>query len=239
MESRVRLDEAFERRPDRLRLLEKGLKLVSWETGSNILEIGCSLGDASSFLAFDKGYRITAIDISKEWIERAQKKHSVSESEKERLRFLHADAAELPFPDAYFHGIYSEAAFAPMKEKADALKEYCRVLQPGGRILLNDFMLRSSREADLKRTMSHIPCFAGVCTAAQYDEMFRDAGFQRICFKEEYGELIRIAMWLSKVYGGDSRASGGGTVLKEADLSYCQIVYEKRWRNDKCMIMMS
>lgn len=75
---------------------------------------------------------MTAFDISGELIRQAEEKHGGGKNRK--LRFLCADAAELPFADGSFDGLFSESAFSPVPKKREALREYCRVLRPGGRL---------------------------------------------------------------------------------------------------------
>ena len=248
MEHKLPLAKAFEIRPERYRLLEKGLPHTAWKPGMKILEAGCSVGDASAYLASGKKLDMTAFDISGELIRQAEEKHGGGKNRK--LRFLCADAAELPFADGSFDGLFSESAFSPVPKKREALREYCRVLRPGGRLLIHDFVIRNGGEELLREEVVHIPCFAGVQTRACYEDMMQKAGFQRLRYQEEYGELIRVTLWLCKVYGvgveeiggylstyfhsGEPGCGGCGetaqktdTFFQRADLSYCQMIYEK------------
>ena len=248
MEHKLPLAKAFEIRPERFRLLEKGLPHTAWKPGMKILEAGCSVGDASAYLASEKKLDMTAFDISGELIRQAEEKHGGGKNRK--LRFLCADAAELPFADGSFDGLFSESAFSPMPKKREALREYCRVLRPGGRLLIHDFVIRNGGEELLREEVVHIPCFAGVQTRACYEDMMQKAGFQRLRYQEEYAELIRVTLWLCKVYGvgveeiggylstyfhsGEPGCGGCGetaqktdTFFQRADLSYCQMIYEK------------
>lgn len=248
MEHKLPLAKAFEIRPERFRLLEKGLPHTAWKPGMKILEAGCSVGDASAYLASGKKLDMTAFDISGELIRQAEEKHGGGKNRK--LRFLCADAAELPFADGSFDGLFSESAFSPMPKKREALREYCRVLRPGGRLLIHDFVIRNGGEELLREEVVHIPCFAGVQTRECYEDMMQRAGFRRLRYQEEYGELIRVTLWLCKVYGVGVEEIGGylstyfhsgvpgcggcgetaqktDTFFQRADLSYCQMIYEK------------
>lgn len=248
MEHKLPLAKAFEIRPERFRLLEKGLPHTAWKPGMKILEAGCSVGDASAYLASEKKLDMTAFDISGKLIRQAEEKHGGGKNRK--LKFFCADAAELPFADGSFDGLFSESAFSPMPKKREALREYCRVLRPGGRLLIHDFVIRNGGEELLREEVVHIPCFAGVQTRECYEDMMQKAGFRRLCYQEEYGELIRITLWLCKVYGvgveeiggylstyfhsGEPGCGGCGetaqktdTFFQRADLSYCQMIYEK------------
>lgn len=245
------LAKAFAMRPERFRLLEKGIVNAGWKGRSlALLEIGCAGGDAAAHLVRDNDYHITAIDISRELIEEAQQEHSCS-VQKGRLNFLCANAEELPFAAGSFAGIYSEAAFSPLTNKEKVIAEYGRLLKPGGRVLINDFAILRNPDKFLREEVIHIPCFAGVETMESYCAMFEKAGFKTILCREEYGELIRIAAWLCKVYKVSVREIGAylssylnmnrpncavcrndgrarGMFFDRAKVTYCQMIFEKR-----------
>lgn len=248
-EERMPLAKAFALRPERFRMLEKGIKSAGWEGKSlSLLEVGCSKGDAAAFLVGKNDYKITAIDISQEFIDQALKEHSqVLRSGK--LKFIYADATTLPFEEASYDGIYSEAAFSPIPDKRKAVREYYRAIIPGGQVLINDFALGRNTEKDLRDEVMHIPCFAGVQTIESYIGLFEKAGFKTILCREDYGELIRISSWLCKIYGVGLREIGSylssyfrmgnpdaggckgknskGVFFKRAKLTYCQMIFEK------------
>ena len=52
---------------------------------------------------------------------------------------LQCDAEKLPFPDAYFNCVIVAFGLRNMTHKDAALKEMCRVLKPGGRLLVLEF----------------------------------------------------------------------------------------------------
>ncbi len=254
MTDMIPLSEAFMTRPGRYRLLRKGFERIGWD-GRNLhlLEIGCSTGDAAAYVS-GNGHNVTAIDLSEELIRNACIKHC----ESDQLRFVCEDAARLSFNDGSFDGIYCEAAFSPMKDKSNALKEYHRVLRDGGMVLVNDFVMKNGAGAASREEVIHIPCFAGLQTRECYERLFSESGFELIEYHEEYGELIGITAWLCKIYGvppgeiggylsmyfhegGDpcaicDTASNGddmesipeGTFFKRSDLSYCQMLFRRK-----------
>lgn len=242
--------EAFTLRPDRFRMLEKGICSAGWNNRQvSLLEIGCSKGDAAAFLAKENNFQIMAIDISQELINRSIKDYGAV-IKKGRLKYQWANAENLPFPDETFDGIYSEAAFSPMSKKQRVIGEYYRVLKSGGQVLINDFSIKQDTEKELRNEVEHIPCFAGVQTMECYCDLFEKNGFHTIMCKEDYGELIRVAAWLCKIYSvsikeigsylssyfhigtPDSKACSGrntkGAFFKKAKLTYCQLIFKKK-----------
>lgn len=246
---RMPLLEAFTLRPDRFRMLEKGIYSAGWNNQQiSLLEIGCSKGDAAAFLAKVNDFQITAIDISEDLIGQSIKDYGAV-IKKGKLKYLCANAENLPFPGETFDGLYSEAAFSPMAKKQRVIEEYYRVLKSGGQVLINDFSIKQDTEKELRNEVEHIPCFAGVQTMECYCDLFGKNGFHTILCQEDYGELIRVAAWLCKIYSvsikeigsylssyfhigtSDSKACSGrntkGTFFKKAKLTYCQLIFKK------------
>lgn len=228
---KIPLRDAFTQRKDRFFLLDKGLINAGFTVTLELLEIGCAGGEASEHLS-GKGFRkLTAIDIDGAVLERARERAP-------GCRFICADACAMPFADESFDGVFSEAAFAVIPDKAAAAAEYARILRSGGRFLLNDFALRKPTAA-ARRDIEGIPCLEGVQTAADYIEIFRNVGFKTVYQKEEYPELVRIAASLSRRYGVPMKEVGSyiqcafgnsryvNEFFKNTEMSYYQIVFEK------------
>ena len=247
MAERISLAKAFQMRPARFRLLDKGVWRTGWEKRPlSLLEAGCSAGDAAAHLAGERGFKVTAFDLDPGLIGEAVRTHGQSEN----LQFDVADSAALPYQDAVFDGLVSEAAFSPMPDKRAALKEYHRVLKKGSIVLMNDFFIKQDAGEEIRQEVVHIPCFAGVQTRECYEALFEDAGFSCAGFFEEYGELLGLTAWLCRVYqvkpdmiGGylsryfhsgaskgascetDVSHEGGKTFFKRSDLSFCQMIF--------------
>lgn len=105
---------------------------VASEVQGRTLEIGAGTG--ANILAYQPGVTVTSIDLRPENLSVARKKAR-------RRRDLDfsaacADAQDLPFPDAAFDTVFGTLVFCSISEPERALVEICRVLRPGGRLLL-------------------------------------------------------------------------------------------------------
>ena len=238
--------EAFIERPKRFALLCKGVENAGWNSGKKkLIEIGCSRGDATSFMSDKYGHSITGVDLSPELIDAAKEKHGAKGL---NLSFVSGDATALPFENEGFDGLYSEAAFSLLNEKEKAVKEYFRVLKPGSNVVINDFIMRGEINPDDRKDVLHIPCFSTVQTLQLYKKIFEDNGFKTVFCKDEFNELLNIAKWLCKVYktsisdigkylscyfsnqeNDNCPANDSGKVFfKKAKISYCQILFQKK-----------
>ncbi|HEY3762098.1 MAG TPA: class I SAM-dependent methyltransferase [Verrucomicrobiae bacterium] len=92
-----------------------------------ILEIGCSSGQFMAQLR-QKGYQnVTGIDISEKAVKLCQDAG---------LAASVMDAQQLDFPDQSFDLITASDVLEHLKDEKAALQEWCRVLKPGGIVLI-------------------------------------------------------------------------------------------------------
>jgi len=94
-----------------------------------VLEVGCGLGHMLDFLADD--YKVFGIDINEWALEQADERLPDGE-------FLKLDAHDLAiFPDDYFSVVAAKHVVEHLVDPKKAFKEICRVLKPGGLLLLS------------------------------------------------------------------------------------------------------
>ncbi len=102
--------------------------VVEWlapQPGESILDVGCGDGQLTARLAAT-GAIVTGVDASNPMVEAA------------RARGIHADNAQaekLPYADAAFDAVFSNAALHWVRDQEAMLAEVRRVLQPGGRFV--------------------------------------------------------------------------------------------------------
>lgn len=128
------------------RFRERLLDLTHLEPGESVLDIGCGTGT----LAIAAKRRVGAsanvhgIDASPEMIARARRKATRAGTD---VTFDIAQAQSLPFPDARFDMVLSTVMLhhLPRAGRAQAIREARRVLRPGGRVLVVDFVTRTGK----------------------------------------------------------------------------------------------
>lgn len=105
---------------------------------SHALEIASGSGGPAIFLAGLCGGRVTGVDINAHAVATAvQRAHTQGLAE--RVAFQQADAnIELPFPDASFDALVCIDSANHLVNRQDVLREWRRVLKPGGRALFTD-----------------------------------------------------------------------------------------------------
>jgi phosphoethanolamine N-methyltransferase len=115
---------------------------------ADVLDIGCGTGGAAFALAGDHHARsVTGIDVEAYVVERsnaAARERGVSE----RVRFVAVDPGPLPFADDSFDVVFSKDAIILVQDKAALYAEAHRVLRPGGRLCVGDWLRGEGDELD-------------------------------------------------------------------------------------------
>jgi ubiquinone/menaquinone biosynthesis C-methylase UbiE len=116
------------------KLLVKKIK-DALPTGGNVLEVAPGPGYLSIELAGSPSYKVTALEISKTFIEIAQ---SNAQKANVAVQFQHGNASEMPFGDNVFDFIICVAAFKNFSQPVEAIREMHRVLKPNGKACIID-----------------------------------------------------------------------------------------------------
>jgi len=105
---------------------------------AHVLEIASGSGGPALHLARKTGCRVTGLDANPSGVETANRAATRAGLEK-RLRFMVADATRpLPFDDNTFDALLCIDSMNHFPNRSDSLKEWCRVLKPGGRAIFTD-----------------------------------------------------------------------------------------------------
>lgn len=101
--------------------------------GREVLDTGCGEGRSSRHLA-DRGAKVTGIDISPGMIAQARRRE---EARPQGIVYRVAACADLsPFPAEQFDLVTSVMALMDTADLAGALREFARVLRPGGSVAI-------------------------------------------------------------------------------------------------------
>jgi ubiquinone/menaquinone biosynthesis C-methylase UbiE len=128
----------------------KLLQLADVKENQSFLEVGCGGGAVCKYVAKKYPLYVTGVDVDPEQIQLAQKNIDNIEN----IRFLTADATNLPFPDNDFDVVLSFGTTHHISNWLDALSEIRRVLKPKGYFIYYE-LLYSRPLAKLGRSFKH------------------------------------------------------------------------------------
>lgn len=127
--------QAKPRRQAQIDLIEELLAWGQVQQPQQILDVGCGIGGSSLYLAQKYNANVTGITLSPVQADRAQARAREA-GLSSQSEFRVADAQQMPFPEASFDLVWSLESGEHMPDKTQFLQECCRVLKPGGILLV-------------------------------------------------------------------------------------------------------
>jgi SAM-dependent methyltransferase len=105
---------------------------------SHVLEVASGSGGPALHLAAKTGCRVTGIDANPSGVATANQA-ATRGGVAERLHFMVVNATQpLPFADNTFDALMCIDSMNHFPNRGDSLKEWCRILKPGGRAIFTD-----------------------------------------------------------------------------------------------------
>lgn len=173
-----------------------------------VLDLACGSGLLAVTLARQTA-TVVGCDITPEMVESANAR--LASSGATNLKFIEAEASELPFSDGSFDLVTCRTAFHHFPNPDTALAEIYRVLADGGRLVLSDVFGPDDRDTRATRERieklfdpSHIMSYR----LSELEAMFSKAGFVsiRVAKEQSRGFPLTILLELDRLDDEKSRA---------------------------------
>lgn len=152
---------------DLQRLLDPG------RTYADILDVGCGRGKSTCLL--DKRFQPKSIVSLEPDAELLRSAASLTKRCNSKVTLLHASATEIPAPDASFDMLFCHQTFHHIADQESAIREFYRVLRPGGVLLFAESTKRYIHSWMIRYLFRH-PMEAQK-TADEYIALIRATGF--------------------------------------------------------------
>jgi tocopherol O-methyltransferase len=169
-----------ERRQAQIDLIEELLQWsgagITLPVPQKILDVGCGIGGSTLYLAQKFQAAATGITLSPVQASRATER-SQTLGLSSRTQFQVANALEMPFADHSFDLVWSLESGEHMPDKQQFMAECCRVLRPGGLLILATWCHRSTEIPDVPNPGAFPP--VGPLTAEE--QKLLDKIYQAYC----------------------------------------------------------
>jgi SAM-dependent methyltransferase len=116
--------------------IEHAVLRLNPRPGERVLDLATGTGWTSRLVA-KRGAQVTGVDIATGLLDAAERNAA---AEQLSIRYLQADAEQLPFEDASFDALVSTCGVMFASRPEAAAKQMARVVRPGGRIALTTWL---------------------------------------------------------------------------------------------------
>ena len=162
----------------------------------HVLDVAIGTADLTiAMLRSGKVSRVTGIDLSDKMMAIGQRKVE-KEKQLEHVQFMHANAQEMPFPDASFDGVTCGFGCRNFSSLDAGLSEMYRVLKPGGQVTILEFSYPSNR---LVRALYDIyftrvlPAIGRVVSRDKTAYTYLNKSVKSFCWGEEFINHLKAA----------------------------------------------
>jgi demethylmenaquinone methyltransferase / 2-methoxy-6-polyprenyl-1,4-benzoquinol methylase len=117
----------------------RGVQLAEVKPGDAVLDVACGTGDLTQAFARTPAGRVVGLDFTPAMLEVARTKLPRLGPNSGKVTYLEGDAMALPLPDASFDVVSIAFGIRNVSDPVKALREFARVLKPGGRLVILEF----------------------------------------------------------------------------------------------------
>jgi sarcosine/dimethylglycine N-methyltransferase len=164
-----------------------------------VLDVCSGMGGPARYLAWKTGCDVTGLDLTASRVEGATELTRAA-GLSDRVRFVHGDALDMPFPDASFTLAIAQESFAHIPDKPRLLAECARVLRPGGRLVFTDILHRGDLSAHDAQRLFEGMTFSEIETPDGYAQQLGSSGMTVVRLSDLTQEWTRILVERHAMY---------------------------------------
>ncbi|MSR69823.1 MAG: bifunctional demethylmenaquinone methyltransferase/2-methoxy-6-polyprenyl-1,4-benzoquinol methylase UbiE [Phycisphaerales bacterium] len=120
------------------------VRLAAPLSGAAVLDVACGTGDLT--IAFVRGgaAHVIGLDYTPAMLDHARAKAARGRGRIAGIQYIEGDAQQLPYPDGSFDVVSIAFGIRNVADPQRAIREFRRVLRPGGRLVVLEFSEPSS-----------------------------------------------------------------------------------------------
>ena len=168
----------------------KLLKKAQLNPGALVIDAGCGIGGSSRLMAEQFNCKVTGVDLAQKFIEAADFLTQCTGLEN-KTKFKQGSILDLEFTDNSFDAVLCQHVLMNIKDKAAAIKEFFRVLKPGGKLILHE-VTRGNSNTDIylpvpwasKSSISFLEPWETLA------DILENQGFKTLIYSDESGAAL-------------------------------------------------
>ncbi len=159
-----------------------------------ILEVGCSTGYITRYIAKQFNCEITGIDLGDFVLDIAREE--TQKTNLTNVSFQSGNVEHIPFPDNSIDIVFGEAITALVPNPIQVLKEFMRVLKPNGKVATLDLFMKESLTKEIIEEISQVMSIVigapiRIRTLKEWEDIFTGSGFKNIKINDYYDDLFK------------------------------------------------
>ena len=151
--------------------------------GDRVLDAGCGVGGTAMWLAQERTAHVVGITPVPDQVDRARR-YAAERVLGDRVRFEQGDYRETGFPDGSFDVVWAQESLCHVADKARFFAEAWRILRPGGRLVVAEYLRRSrplaTEDEGLLRTWLSGWAIPDLGTPEEMERWALDSGFAEV-----------------------------------------------------------
>jgi arsenite methyltransferase len=196
-------------RPGGLQLTGRAMDYCHFPPEARLLDVGCGSGATVRYLRNHHKLDASGVDVSTRLLREGK-------LEDNTIPLVRASADHLPYANGSLDGILCECVLSLLSEPGRTLREFNRVLRPGGKLVLSDIYIRGQRTGDSEqaeekplREKTVDGCLKGARSACSTEIMLNVAGFAILLWEDHTPLLRELAARLVLAHGSMDALWGG------------------------------
>jgi ubiquinone/menaquinone biosynthesis C-methylase UbiE len=175
-----------------LALTQRLGRLMNVQPGAWVVDLASGRGDSAMAVSRRFQCNVVGIEFNAKATAEAQL-NSLEAPGAPRAFFLRGDAESPPLRSGSLDGVFCECSMSLFADKAGVVKEAVRMLKPGGRFGMSDFMVEPDcLPAELKGVVGQALCLADALDLDGYTRLLRKGGLNIQSQEDASPEILKL-----------------------------------------------
>jgi ubiquinone/menaquinone biosynthesis C-methylase UbiE len=162
-------------------------------SGSLVADFCAGLGGTARYFAHQFGAEVTGIELTPARVQGGNELTRLVGLQ-DRVRILEGNVHAVPLPDGCVDAVVSQEAFCHVPDRAKAIGEAFRVLRPGGRLAMTDWIRHGDLADDERELLWEGMAIQPLETLGSYRQVAERAGFRVLSGEDltaEWAPILR------------------------------------------------